>query len=447
MKKGLFKIVVPISVLVFVVVIFVEREQMGLRSSVREIRFYPTALAQAAGKVFNVKDLGARGDGVTDDTAAIQAAINAAPEGSTIHFPVGTYILSDLKINRSGLFLVGEGRRSIIKQGAGAHRIATFDGSSDITITKLAFDANGIASFGGVVFYAVRRVRVENTWFMDSAPKPVGPDDRYAFAFGRGGSPSQDIQIRNNMIEDLQLEVDHAQRVVIDGNTVSRAVKTAGIGIFTIGDNALAEDYLITRNTIIDPRGAGFSVGLDPPKSRYCIFRRITIANNQVIRKKTADYGVRVGTPDNSTRTEGNVFEEIAIKDNQIVIEPTAPAPTQMIFANTSAAAGIVFKRLDVAGNTIENNGPKGSRYAVDLRRIQNSLVADNTVKGVTYGIFLGGDLLSNEVRNNLVEASDVAYGLEGSLGENKATNNRILGNPRQRWKLSNLKSSDAVQQ
>ncbi len=42
----------------------------------------------------NVKDYGAKGDGVTDDTAAIQAAINAYPYG-LIYFPTGTYIVSD----------------------------------------------------------------------------------------------------------------------------------------------------------------------------------------------------------------------------------------------------------------------------------------------------------------------------------------------------------------
>ena len=55
----------------------------------------------------NVKDFGAVGDGTTDDTAAIQAAINACPvvatpTGSgtvrvgTVFFPPGTYVVSQL---------------------------------------------------------------------------------------------------------------------------------------------------------------------------------------------------------------------------------------------------------------------------------------------------------------------------------------------------------------
>lgn len=43
---------------------------------------------------FNVKDFGAKGDGVTDDTAAIEAALAAAAAqgGGTIYLDAGTYI-------------------------------------------------------------------------------------------------------------------------------------------------------------------------------------------------------------------------------------------------------------------------------------------------------------------------------------------------------------------
>jgi hypothetical protein len=50
----------------------------------------------------NVKDYGAVGNGAIDDTAAIQAAINALPAGGVLVFPPGDYITtSALQINRS----------------------------------------------------------------------------------------------------------------------------------------------------------------------------------------------------------------------------------------------------------------------------------------------------------------------------------------------------------
>ena len=398
-------------------------------------------------RMINVRELGARGDGVSDDTKAIQTAIEAAENGATLKFPAGVYLVSNLRVkNHSGLVFTGEGRRSVIKQKAGAERMATFDGSSDIVITQLGFDANGIKSYGGVVFYAAQRVRIENNWFWDSAPKPVEKSDRYAIVFGKGSAPSQDLQIVNNVIDDLQLEVNHARRVVIEGNTINRAVKTAGIGIFTVGNNAVAEDYQIVNNKVVDPLGAGISVGIDPPTDSDCLFRRIRIAGNQVIRTKTAGYGVRIGTPDNSKRTHGNLFENIDITNNHFRIEATAPPADRVIFGNASPRAGILFNGLTVSGNRIENEGPPAKEFAIELRRLQNSFVADNIIQGFANGMALGGALLSNEVRNNAVEASEVAYAIEDSLGGNKLLNNRIVGRPRTAWKLSALKATDTVE-
>ncbi len=62
----------------------------------------------------NVKDpaYGAKGDGITDDTAAINSAITAAASGGIIFFPFGTYIISSsLIIDNDNIALVGQGQR------------------------------------------------------------------------------------------------------------------------------------------------------------------------------------------------------------------------------------------------------------------------------------------------------------------------------------------------
>ena len=51
--------------------------------------------AERWGEVANVKDFGAIGNGVVDDTAAIQAAINSLSAGGTAFFPKGTYLVSE----------------------------------------------------------------------------------------------------------------------------------------------------------------------------------------------------------------------------------------------------------------------------------------------------------------------------------------------------------------
>ena len=60
-------------------------------------------------KVTSVLAYGAKGDGVTDDTAAIQQCIDNAPEGAAVLFPSGTYLISETIRLRGGLSYVGEG--------------------------------------------------------------------------------------------------------------------------------------------------------------------------------------------------------------------------------------------------------------------------------------------------------------------------------------------------
>jgi len=56
----------------------------------------------------SVKDYGAVGDGVTNDTAAIQAAIDANA-GKNIFFPKGIYSITGITVTNSNTTLVGEG--------------------------------------------------------------------------------------------------------------------------------------------------------------------------------------------------------------------------------------------------------------------------------------------------------------------------------------------------
>lgn len=58
----------------------------------------------------SVTDYGAVGDGVTDDTAAIQAALNATSHGGVVEFPKGRFMVTNLKFKTKGTSLVGSGR-------------------------------------------------------------------------------------------------------------------------------------------------------------------------------------------------------------------------------------------------------------------------------------------------------------------------------------------------
>lgn len=107
----------------------------------------------AAGLVVNVKQYGAVGDGVTDDTTAVQMAIDANA-GKTLLFPAGVYLCRAL-VHRSGTELKGIPGLSVIKahpslpttQGLLFNSGAAF-ADSGFRLDGLIFDGSNLGKSG-----------------------------------------------------------------------------------------------------------------------------------------------------------------------------------------------------------------------------------------------------------------------------------------------------------
>jgi hypothetical protein len=102
----------------------------------------------------DVKSKGAKGDGVTNDTSAIQSAINAATTAAAggtrtnVYFPTGTYLVSGLLKYGSNITLTGDGSSSTIKNTTNRTDATSMmgpstDGIHDTVIEKLRFDQAG----------------------------------------------------------------------------------------------------------------------------------------------------------------------------------------------------------------------------------------------------------------------------------------------------------------
>lgn len=95
------------------------------------------------GAPVNVRDFGATGNGGTNDTAAIKAALTALPNGRTLFFPSGTYLVTAGEIMISGkenISLIGEGTGT--ESSGVSFRVS---GTGDITKNLLEIVAsNGI---------------------------------------------------------------------------------------------------------------------------------------------------------------------------------------------------------------------------------------------------------------------------------------------------------------
>lgn len=140
--------------------------------------------------VYSVKDFGAVGDGVTVDSAAIQAAISAASAagGGTVYVPAGTYICSNVYL-ASNITLMGASMGATVLKmdplaipGTNAWVIRVSNGSttaaSYVTVKDLTIDGNkvtwanpagktygyylGTGTLGLVTDCAMERVEIKN---------------------------------------------------------------------------------------------------------------------------------------------------------------------------------------------------------------------------------------------------------------------------------------------
>lgn len=118
------------------------------------------APVSAAGPFVNVKTYGAKGDNLTDDTAAIQAAVDAvfAAGGGTVYFPSGTYLVTSIvKIWTAAITInfKGEGKKSTRLKKLGGVTDPILDLSALTTvletyseISDMWIDGNNVAAAG-----------------------------------------------------------------------------------------------------------------------------------------------------------------------------------------------------------------------------------------------------------------------------------------------------------
>lgn len=80
--------------------------------------------------MINLQAIGAVGDGVTDNTAVIQGACDAAPTGETLYLPQGNYkVTSTIRFAHKGLRLLGDGQGHHGPYSGGSRLFGTIDGA------------------------------------------------------------------------------------------------------------------------------------------------------------------------------------------------------------------------------------------------------------------------------------------------------------------------------
>ena len=168
-------------------------------------------------KELNIKTLGAIGDGVTDDTQAIQNIIDNSNDYDHIYIPVGKYKVSQLEINgKHNLKISGEG--TLIKDSnATVYATIYIHSSNHITIEDLNMvGANTGGADRGIWAVDNYALKIQNINFTNFSQQAM---------MLWGGNSAEEFTNR------------------IQNNYISKC----GYGIQTIAN---AEYYAITQNTI-----------------------------------------------------------------------------------------------------------------------------------------------------------------------------------------------------
>jgi len=233
----------------------------------------------------NVKDFGAKGDGITDDTAAIQAAIN---NGHRIYFPHGNYIISQpLTFAKSGVKLFGESEytTTIIPSSdfSGDALISAGDGSISyygIDIFYLGFNGNGVSDIKGIKFNRCNQVcKIWHCYFEDL-------DTAIYFTNLSLGNRIYGNKFFNNTT-DVWLEGSAGNSTLIDGNNEFKGrvfLDDAMTDIKIVNNTFDANGYIYTAGQS-GPRGVKiinnrFELTIDRPMLEFGIIRGCQIANN-----------------------------------------------------------------------------------------------------------------------------------------------------------------------
>lgn len=204
-------------------------------------------------QIINVKDYGAVGDGVADDTLAIQRAITNTT--GAVFFPSGTYLTTGMTLT-TGKQLIGENRAtSVLKlktalSGTGMINATYADG---IVVENLTIDGGSLPGTknGLINFFGCNSARIENNNFINT--------DQFAVACNSQNYTT----IRGNkflMTQHVGAWIDTSTVVAGSGGPISQTGLVGTIsGPAGVGGVQAAFTYATTAAGAVDPTTIVFS--------------------------------------------------------------------------------------------------------------------------------------------------------------------------------------------
>lgn len=214
----------------------------------------PTGWRKKYRDMLNVRDFGAKGDSTTDDTAAIQAALDAASTRgiSAVLFPTGTYKVSATTADNNffAALTVHSGQRLL------------FDAAT------LQLTANGYD------FYAVLNIHNVNNVTVEGGLTIIGDRESHTATTGESGHGIRIVNSHNVHVSDVNIRYTWGDGVCVGGNgtmaEISQNVTLERIRTYKCSRNGLSiieADGVVVRDcdfTCTDRTAPQYGIDVEP---------------------------------------------------------------------------------------------------------------------------------------------------------------------------------------
>lgn len=354
------------------------------------IAVIPRGLYTAGVGVYNALNYGAVGNGVTDDTTAIQAALSAAGTAGngTVLLAPGQSLITTTLVVPSNTFLQGYGYASVLKAASGLGNTAIIKTATGAVNVEMAHfrvdDTANITTHQPLWIDAAVGVKVHDIWVTNT---------RQAAIYSEFGS---DLDICHNVINtaatlDAAIGICGSTHVTVAHNLIY----ASGDGIAVYGSGTPSEDdstdVNVIGNHIRSNTGVGMSLSLGDVASMDAKTLRVVVKGNTVY--ASGNYGMIISGGSQNCTVEGNIFQDcvgggilvmqgshtvavqnIAIQNN--IIRDTAGAGIAIVTASGVGQLGI--KSINIAGNTSEGNVGCGIYIVADTNDISDVTIINN---------------------------------------------------------------------
>lgn len=339
--------------------------------------------------IINVKDFGAVGDGVTDDTTAIQTALNSAIN-KAVFFPVGVYIVSGLTCGTDvAIFGCGITNTQIKLKNGSTSQVLSSSNATHLFMKDIGFDGNKDNcpnSTNCVEIYGSELngngFWIENCGFFNA--NSIGLYQHGTYSKSR---------ISNCVVEGNKLDgiSANATNSVFEKN---RCVGNGRFGILITGAWAQILENTCANNGQLVGNGAGIGVveaDYALAEGNNCVSNGVGNLFTHGLQFNTVNHGVM-----SCNYSQGNNGSGLDIYKS-----PYCTCSSNQTFANK--VRGIEVDTLSIYSTITSNVVRANSDIGISVFNTQGTIVANNSV--ISNGML-------GTVTNNLTGEANKPYGI-----------------------------------